>query len=100
MTPIFDPRCTVFAEVNGQMIACAVAIPDINQALKGTNGRLFPLGLVRLLLRKRYINQIRLLLGGVEAKSRALGIFPILIDQLVRQLEGGPYQHVELSWVL
>ena len=31
------------------MIACLVAVPDINQALKGTNGRLFPLGLLRLL---------------------------------------------------
>ena len=100
LKPIFDPRCAVCAEVDGQPVACAVAIPDINQALKGTNGRLFPLGLVRLLRRKHYINQIRLLLLGVETKYRALGIFPLLIDQLVRQLEGGPYRRVEFSWVL
>ena len=30
-----------------RMVACVVAVPDINQALKGTNGRLFPLGLIR-----------------------------------------------------
>ncbi|MGH9142146.1 MAG: N-acetyltransferase, partial [Vicinamibacterales bacterium] len=55
LKPIFDPRCTVCAEVNGEMVACVVAVPDINQALRGTNGRLFPFGLLRLLLRKRYV---------------------------------------------
>ena len=65
LKPIFDPRCTVCAEVDGQMVACVVAVPDINQALKGTNGRLFPLGLiVRLLLRKRYI------IAGAAAAAR------------------------------
>ncbi len=44
LKPIFDPRCTVCAEVDGEMVACLVAVPDINQALKGTSGRLFPLG--------------------------------------------------------
>jgi hypothetical protein len=100
LKPIFDTRCAVCAEVDGQAVACAVAIPDINQALKGTNGRLFPLGLVRLLRRKHYITQVRLLLLGVEAKYRALGIYPVLIDQLIGQLEGGPYRRIEFSWVL
>src|SRR5206468_1006746 len=52
LKPIFDPRCAVCAEVEGRAVACAIAIPDVNQALKGTNGRLFPLGLIRLLMRK------------------------------------------------
>src|SRR5205814_8357643 len=65
LRPIFDARCAVCAEVDGRPVACAIAIPDINQALRGTDGRLFPLGLVRLLLRKRLIEQNRLLLLGV-----------------------------------
>ena len=65
------------------MVACAVAIPDINQALKGTNGRLFPLGLIRLLLRKRYI-----IAGAAAAArrrralSRASASFPLLLSEL------------------
>ena len=35
LKPIFDPRCAVCAEVDGRPVACAVAVPDINQALKG-----------------------------------------------------------------
>jgi GNAT superfamily N-acetyltransferase len=100
LKPIFDPRCAVCAEVDGRPVACAVAVPDINQALKGTNGRLLPLGLIRLLLRKRYITQIRLLLLGVEAGYRALGLYPLLLFELHRQVKGTAYRRAEFSWVL
>jgi hypothetical protein len=100
LKPIFDPRCAVFAEVDGRMVACAVAVPDINQALKGTNGRLFPSGLVRLLRRRRYIDRMRLLLLGVLPEYRARGLYPLLIVELQRQVRGGPYRRVEFSWVL
>jgi hypothetical protein len=100
LKPIFDPRCAVYAEVDGQPVACLVAVPDINQALKGTNGRLFPLGLIRLLFRRRYIDQVRLLLLGVDAGHRALGLYPLLIFEFHRQLSGGPYRRAEFSWVL
>jgi hypothetical protein len=100
LKPIFDPRCAVLAEVDGLPVACAIAIPDINQALKGTNGRLFPLGLVRLLLRRRYVNQVRLLLVGVDAAYRTIGLYPLLLFEWHRQLSGGPYRRAEFSWVL
>jgi hypothetical protein len=98
MKPIFDPRCSVCAEAGGRMIACAVALPDINQALKGTSGRLLPLALPRLLMR-RGIDQARLLLLGVEAGYRSAGIYPLLLLELHRQMHGR-YRRVEFSWVL
>jgi len=100
MKPIFDPRCAVCAEVQGRPVACAVAIPDINQVLKGTNGRLFPLGLVRLLGRKRIIDQARLLLFGVLAEYRSFGLYPLLLFELHRQMKDTRYRRVEFSWVL
>ena len=100
LKPIFDPRCTVCAEVDGEMVACLVAVPDINQALKGTNGRLFPLGLLRLLLRTRYISQVRLLLLGIDERHRRLGLFPLLLAEWHRQMQTTPYVRAEFSWVL
>jgi hypothetical protein len=98
---IFDARCAVFAEVGGRTIACAIAVPDINQALKGTDGRLFPLGLIRLLRRKTIIDQVRLLLLGILPEYRALGLYPVLICALRRQLvPDTPYRRAEFSWVL
>ena len=88
------------AEMQGRLVACAVALPDINQALKGTNGKLFPFGLVKLLLRARYIDQVRLLLLGIDSAYRTTGLYPLLIAELHRQSIGGPYKRAEFSWVL
>src|SRR5262249_29382985 len=66
LKPIFDPQAAVVAEIGGEMIGCLVSVPDINQALKGTSGRLVGLALPRLLLRNRYVSQLRLLLLGVD----------------------------------
>ena len=82
MKPIFDPNAAVLAEKDGKPIACAVAVPDVNQALRGTDGRLFPLGLFKLLRRSHYIDQLRLLLLGVLPEYRTVGIFPVLIVEL------------------
>jgi len=101
LKPIFDPRCAVCAEIDGRPVACAIAVPDINQALKGTGGRLFPLGLVRLLGRKYFIDQIRLLLLGVLAEYRGYGLYPLLWSELHRQIaDQTTYQRAECSWVL
>jgi hypothetical protein len=90
----------VCAEVDGRIVACAVALPDINQTLKGTGGRLFPLGLLRLLRRKTIVDQVRLLLLGVLPEYRAVGLYPLLICELKRQLDGTRYRRAEFSWVL
>ena len=101
MKPIFDPNSAILAEKDGRPVACAVAIPDVNQAMRGTDGRLFPLGLVKLLRRKRYIDQIRLLLLGVQPEFRTVGIFPLLICELHTLVrERTNYRRVEFSWVL
>jgi hypothetical protein len=99
LRPIFDPRCAVCAEVDGRVVACAVAVPDINQALKGTDGRLFPLGLARLLVRRWIVDQIRLLILGVVPEYRQYGLYPLMIARLHRQVYP-VYKRVEFSWVL
>jgi GNAT superfamily N-acetyltransferase len=100
MKPIFDPRTAVVAEVDGRLVACAVAIPDINQALRGTGGRLFPTGLVRLLARKRIIDKVRLLLLGVLPEYRMVGVYPLMVYELFQQARGTRYRYAEFSWVL
>jgi GNAT superfamily N-acetyltransferase len=100
LKPIFDPRGAVIAEMNGRPIACVIAVPDINQALRGTDGRLFPWGLVRLLARARIIDQGRLLLLGILREFRGYGLYPLLMLELQRQVRGSRYRRVEFSWVL
>ena len=71
----------------GRMVACTVAIPDLNQALKGTGGRLLPYRIVKPAgAGRRYIDQLRLLLLGDRSTAyRALGLYPLLIFALHEQ---------------
>ena len=96
---IFDSRCAVCAEVDGRPVACCIAVPDINQALRGTGGRLFPLGLIRLLARRWIVDRVRLLILGVLPEYRQFGLYPMLIARLHKQIYPA-YRTVECSWVL
>ena len=100
LKPIFDERAAMCAEVDGHFVGCVVAVPDINQVLRGTGGRLFPRGLVRLLMRRRHIDQARVLLLGIRADFRASGLYPLLMVELRKQAAGGPYRRAEFSWIL
>jgi len=100
LKPIFDPAAAIVGEIKGRPVACAVAIPDINQVLKGTDGRLFPKGLVRLLYRRRLVDQLRLLLLGVLPEYRIVGLFPLMVYELFQQVRGTRYRRAEFSWVL
>jgi hypothetical protein len=58
------------------------------------------MGLIRLLLRKRYITQGRLLLLGIDPAYRTRGVYPLLVIALHKQAAHDPYKRVEFSWVL
>jgi GNAT superfamily N-acetyltransferase len=75
-------------------------IPDMNQVLKGTDGKLFPLGLIRFLFRKRLIDQGRLLLLGVLPEYRGLGLLPLMVHELGQRAANRKVRRVEFSWVL
>jgi GNAT superfamily N-acetyltransferase len=96
---VVDADLVTAAEVDGRLVACAIALPDLNQVFKGTGGRLFPTGLLRLLARKRIVTQVRLLLFGVVPEWRGTGLAaPLVVDLLTRAARR--YTRAELSWVL
>jgi GNAT superfamily N-acetyltransferase len=97
---IADDRFALSASVRGEVVAFAVALPDINQVLPGTGGRLFPLGLYRLLTRKRRIDQVRLALLGVLPDSRGSGVFAALLVELFKSFQKAGHRRAEASWVL
>lgn len=96
---IVDSDLVMAAEIDGRMVGCGIALPDLNQAFKGTNGRLFPLGLLRLLARKWIVTQARVVLFGVVPEWWGTGLAaPLVVELLSRAARR--YQRAELSWVL
>ena len=94
------PDGVLLAYSNGTVVGCAVGVPDINQAMKGTGGRLFPLGLWRFLRRNRIMTRARLLLFGVTPEFRDTEVLLLLLHGIHAFATGAGYTSAELSWTL
>jgi hypothetical protein len=97
---ILVPEMALFAEKNGNVAGFALAVPDINQALRHAGGRLFPFGLLKLLWHKRRIRRMRVILLGVVEQSRAAPVAAALYSELIRAGFRLGYLEAECSWVL
>ncbi len=69
---ILVPDLALVAEVNGEPAAISIALPNINEMIGDLDGKLFPLGLPKLLwrLKVKGPTSARLILLGIKKKFR------------------------------
>ena len=75
MKPVIQPKGVLIAEDgSGRPVGFAITLPDVNSLLKGLNGRIFPLGFVRLLWGIPRLRRYRMFALGVipEYHGRAV----------------------------
>ncbi len=106
LKPLLNPRLTSLVERDGVPVAFMIALPNLNEAIKGLNGKLLPLGWAKLLWRLKVagVKTARVPLMGVRrsaAKDLIGSLLPYLMVDMVRRdaLKMG-YTHIELSWIL
>ena len=100
MKMILKPDLVLIGEVGDRMVGFALALPDVNQALKPARGRLFPVGLFKILYRKGRITSVRVLALGVVPDHRASGVAAAFYATLVRNARRLGYGRCEMSWIL
>ena len=71
---IVKPELCIIAEHHGNAVGYILTVPDINQALKRANGRLFPFGIFKMLLELRKITRVKLFMLGVLPEYRGKGL--------------------------
>jgi GNAT superfamily N-acetyltransferase len=104
MKPLLRDDFTAAAETNGEAVGFALALPDINVALKKLDGRLttfgIPIGLIKLLYYKSRIRKARYIAMGVLPHFRRLGVAEMMVLRLMEagMVKGG-FQ-AELSMTL
>ncbi len=95
-----DPRMVMFAEIDGEVVASAVTLPNMNEATRHANGRLLPFGLFKILWHKNKVQRVRVLTLGVKKEFRGRGIeAAIMAEQMDRARDSG-YIGGEMSWTL
>lgn len=105
LKPIVDPELVLIAELDGEPAGMAVAVPNLNEAITGLNGRLLPFGWARLLWRLKVqgTKTARLMLMGIRPEHRGEWSRAILMGLYGRLHEVGKrkgLQWGELSWTL
>jgi len=98
---LVDPDLAYLAEVDGQVAGFSLALPNINEALAHLpDGRLFPLGLLKLLWYKRRITSLRAFTMGVLKPYRRLGIDAAFYLRTFTIGQAKGYRMGEASWIL
>ncbi|MBI4197183.1 MAG: N-acetyltransferase [Deltaproteobacteria bacterium] len=102
---ILEPTMALIAEVDGKPAAISLSLPNINQAIRDLDGKLFPLGLLKLLYRvkRKKISGYRLIALGVKKEFRGSvlgGLSVLLYVEMHRRGKKLGLKECELSWTL
>jgi hypothetical protein len=98
---IYDPDMFFIAEYDGEPAGMSLVLPDMNQAVKKAGGRLFPLGLLKMLWQRRKINAWRMPLLGVRQEHRLRGIEVVFCCRTYAVAKTKRnYRKGEMSWIL
>jgi GNAT superfamily N-acetyltransferase len=98
---IYDRDLFFIAEYDGEPAGMSLVLPDMNQVLKKAGGRLFPLGLLKMLWYRRKINAWRMPVLGVRQEHRLRGIEVVLCRRTYDVAKKNRnYRKGEMSWIL
>jgi len=100
LKPIIDERFALIAEVDGEPVGFAVALPDYNQALRHVNGRLFPFGIFKLLWYRRKISRLRVFILGLKPGYQRKGIDALFYLKIFQNGIAAGIHQAEAGWIL
>ncbi len=94
------PELSLVAEHGGEPVGITLSTYDVNVAVKKTNGRLFPIGAIRLLRNLKRTTRFRLILMGVLEEHRNIGVHVALIGTVIENALRLGFTEAELSLVV
>jgi GNAT superfamily N-acetyltransferase len=97
---VFTPEFFMIAELEGEAIAMAITVMDMNQVLRLMNGRLLPLGWWHFLRRERICNRMRIGFLGVKPEYQHTGVGAALYVEHFNAAERTPLKRGEAGWIL
>lgn len=107
LKPIVFEDLIMVAEYDGRPVAFMITLPDLNERLKGLNGRLFPFGWARLLrfLRSPKVRTMRVPLMGVLKEYQSSRLASQLAFMLIETIRHAALAHYgatrgEMGWIL
>lgn len=98
---ILNPRMAPVAEVDGEAVAFAIALPDVNETFKSAGGSLLKLILkLKIPFFRKKPECVRVILLGVKEEYRGRGLESLLIWKVTSEAINLGFVTGELSWIL
>jgi len=106
MRLVLDRGAVIVSEIDGELAGFIVVLPNVNEFLRDLNGRLLPLGWLRLLMRLKFsqCDTIRVPLMGVRKQFQrtrtGAAIVLAMIDACRKEFVPRGVKYCEMSWIL
>ena len=106
LRPLVTAESFSIGEIDGEPVGMTVTLPNLNEAIAGLDGRLLPLGWLRLIwrLKVKGVRSGRMPLMGIAKrlqgtpKGAALALG--MMERIRAHYSALGYRHGELSWIL
>ncbi len=96
---IVNPEVVLIAEVDGEPIGYMITLPDVNYILKDMHGRLFPIGIFKLLCGIKKLKRYRIWALGLLSPYQKKGI-SVLMFRRLNDILANKDVYIEANWVL
>jgi hypothetical protein len=94
------PEMTSIAEIDGRAVGAGFGLLDYNQIIKKIDGRLFPLGWLKLMTGKRKIDRLRVISTNVLPEYQKWGLGLVTLAHVLPGAIAFGIKIGEFSWVL
>jgi GNAT superfamily N-acetyltransferase len=97
---VYTPEWFMVAEKDGETIAIAITVIDLNQVLRRMKGRLLPLGWFHFLRRNRICDRVRVGFLGVKPEHQHTGVAAALYIAHFDAAAATRQKRGEAGWIL
>jgi hypothetical protein len=98
LIPFLDPDLIIIAESCGIPIGVTLAVPDFNQIIKNTNGKLIHPSILKLILPNSLKSAV-VILFAVRKQFQNMKISQNLNLELIRNLHKKGYKDLSITWI-
>ena len=96
-----DPRFVKLVRKDDNLVGFNIAMPNISEGLRKAKGRLFPIGIIFILIESKKSKQLDTLLGGIKEEYRGRGIDALMAYKTIMEAQKSGFKfadsHLELE---
>lgn len=98
---VLDPKLVWVIYDGKKPIAIAIMIPDVNQLIKKTDGKLSIFNMVKLFIYKKMgvITRVRSIVIGVAPEYQKHGVEALIFYKINKFFDKSQYKELEFSWI-